>query len=97
EQALGDHHFDGRGDLYSLGVVAFQMLAGRLPFHGATTAATIAQHVSREAPPLAQVAPDVAAPVAAVVDRCLRKDPRRRWPDGAALRDALFAAGLRAD
>ena len=97
EQALGDHQFDGRGDIYSLGVVAFQMLAGRLPFVGVTSAEIVAQHVGREAPPLAQVAPDVPAPVAAVIDRCLRKDPRRRWPDGAALRDALFAAGVRAD
>lgn len=91
EQATGDP-LDGRSDLYSLGVVGFQLLSGRLPFDAEQAAAVLVQQVTRPAPTLASVAPDVPRPLAAVIDRCLSKAPADRYPDGEALAEALAAA-----
>ena len=91
EQVSGDR-LDGRSDLYSLGVVAFQVLSGRLPFDGLPGAAVLVAHATRPAPPLREVAPGVPASLAAVVDRCLAKDPADRYPTGEALADALEQA-----
>jgi hypothetical protein len=91
EQASGDA-LDGRSDLYSLGVVGFHALAGRLPFQGNAIGAIIIAHATRPAPSLASVAPLVPAAVAAVIDRCLAKAPDDRYPTGEALADALGRA-----
>jgi serine/threonine-protein kinase len=82
EQLVGDWEADHRSDIYSLGLVAFNALAGRLP----TPRGLL------EMPPLRQFAPDVPAVLARIIDRCLARDPRRRWPNAAALRDALARA-----
>ncbi|GMV07877.1 MAG: hypothetical protein AMXMBFR53_41520 [Gemmatimonadota bacterium] len=78
-------------DLYSLGVVGFHALAGKLPFEGKSVAEVLAKHLTVPAPPLASVAPEVPAHLCAAVDRCLRKDPADRFPDGGALAEALGA------
>jgi len=52
EQALGEHDIDGRSDLYSLGVVGYQMLAGQLPFHAVTAAAMLMKHVGEQPRPI---------------------------------------------
>ena len=91
EQVSGER-LDGRSDLYSLGVVAYQILSGRLPFDGLQAAAVLVAHATRPAPPLREAAPAVPASLAAVVDRCLRKDPAERYPTGEALADALEQA-----
>ena len=91
EQVSGDR-LDGRSDLYSLGVVAFQVLSGRLPFDGLPGAAVLVAHATKPAPPLHEVAPAVPASLAAVVDRCLMKRPEDRYPTGEALADALEQA-----
>jgi len=83
---------DGRSDLYALGVVAYQLLSGRLPFEGLALPALLMAHASRPAPPLRDAAPTVPASLAAVVDRCLVKSPDSRYPTGEALADALEAA-----
>lgn len=88
EQARGAE-VDARSDLYSLGCVAFYALAGRVPFTGPTPAAVLVQHLTRPAPPLATVAPQVPAGVASAVDRCLRKELERRFPGAEALAEAL--------
>ncbi|MGE5727242.1 MAG: serine/threonine-protein kinase [Gemmatimonas sp.] len=88
EQVSGDT-LDGRSDLYSLGVVAFQMLSGRLPFDSESASAVIVAHVTKDAPPLLSVAADVPAPLASVVDACLAKSPAARYATGAALAHAL--------
>lgn len=93
EQALGAWDADHRADIYSLGLVAFLALSGRLPFAGGSPVAHVAQRTVLDAPPLARVAPDVPARLAAVVDRCLARRPERRWPSAAALHRALAAAG----
>ena len=83
---------DGRSDLYGLGVVAFQILTGRLPFEGLPAPAVLVAHATRPAPRLLDVAPHVPPALAAVVDRCLAKTPEARFPTGEALAEALGAA-----
>jgi eukaryotic-like serine/threonine-protein kinase len=88
EQAAGAWDADHRGDIYSLGLVAYLMLAERLPFRG-NALALAAQRLALEPPALGTVAPHVPLRLARVVDRCLERDPRRRWRDAATLRRAL--------
>jgi serine/threonine protein kinase len=90
EQAQGGA-LDGRADLYSLGILLYRMLAGKLPFEGNAVAVMLA-HISREPPHLAQVAPDVDPALAAVVMRCLAKDPDRRFASAEAFIEALDSA-----
>lgn len=92
EQAAGAWDADHRSDLYSLGLVAYLLLAGRLPFRGNTPLALAAQRVVQEPAPLAAIAPDVPPRLARVIDRCLARDPRRRWRNAGALRTALLRA-----
>lgn len=91
EQAAGDA-LDGRSDLYSLGVVAFQILSGRLPFEGAEAASVMAQQVTRPAPSLASCAPDLPSGLVSVIDRSLSKQPSERYPTGEAFAEALDTA-----
>src|SRR5881296_3705096 len=88
EQA-GGGPLDERSDIYSLGVVAFYALSGRLPFEAPDPMTVLAQHVTDPAPALASVAPAVPRRLAQVIDRCLAKDPLARFPSGAAIADAV--------
>jgi len=86
EQALSEA-VDGRSDLYSLGVVGYQAISGRLPFTGTTVTALIGQHISQPPPPLdAHAAPPQ---LVAAINRCLAKDPAQRFQTGEELADAL--------
>jgi len=89
EQALGAWDADHRSDIYSLGLIAFLALVGRMPFAGGSPLAQTAQRAVLEAPPLRRAAPDVPVRLAAVVDRCLARNPKQRWRSAAALRRAL--------
>ena len=85
----------GRGatplsDVYALGVVAYQCLAGRRPFEGGTPIEIAYQHVDAVPPPLP---PDIPPAVRALVDRCLAKPPGARYPSAAALASAARALG----
>jgi serine/threonine-protein kinase len=91
EQASGGP-VDPRSDLYSLGVVGFYALSGRLPFAGPDAVTVLARHVSDPPPPLASVVPGVPPRLAEVIDRCLSKDPAARYPTGEALADAVARA-----
>src|SRR5438067_13444084 len=91
EQVLGER-VDPRSDLYSLGVVGFFALSGELPFVGPDDMPVLARHVRDQPPRLASVAPAVPPRLAETIDRCLAKDPGARFPNGAALADALAAA-----
>ena len=91
EQVSGDR-LDGRSDLYSLGVVAFQTLSGRLPFDNESASAVIVAHVTKSAPPLLSVAPQLPPALASVIDACLSKSPDARYATGAALARALDQA-----
>ena len=69
---------DGRSDLYSLGVLLYQMLSGRLPFLADNPTALIFQHVYEQAPALAEVAPNVPQALRTIIDRLLAKSPADR-------------------
>jgi len=92
EQGSGHSDIDARSDIYSLGVMAYAMLAGRLPFEGKTVADLLTQHLTREPAPLRSVAPAVSDSTAQAIERCLAKDPAARWPDARSLRLALGVA-----
>jgi serine/threonine-protein kinase len=92
EQATGDREIDGRSDVYSLGVVGYLMLAGRLPFDAATTPAMLVKHLSETPPPLWTVRPEAPRVLASILDRCLAKRPDDRWENAMAMRDALRGA-----
>jgi serine/threonine protein kinase len=88
EQANGEP-LDGRSDLYSLGVVGFYMLSGRLPFEGSSAIAILTQHLTARPPELASVAPTVPPRLARVVNQCLAKEPKHRFATGNALAEAI--------
>jgi len=91
EQAAGEKTVDARGDIYSLGAVAFFALTGRPPFEGKTTGQLLAAHRSETPPPLSDLSPDVPADLAATIARCLLKDPTDRLQSAAELDVALAA------
>ena len=78
EQAAGDRDIDQRADLYSLGVMAFEMVSGRVPFEGTTPRELLTAQLTLRPPPLAQLRPDVPPALAALIQECLAKDPRDR-------------------
>ena len=89
EQAAGDREIDGRSDLYSLGVVTYQMLVGELPFQAPTVPGILMKQITERAPLVTDKRPDCPEDLAAAVMRCLEKDPDDRWPTADALRRAL--------
>ncbi len=88
EQAAGEP-VDGRSDLYSLGVTAFLAATGQWPFEGETAAAVLAQHLTRPPPPVFDLRPDLPAPLAHAIERCLAKSPADRFASGEELAAAL--------
>ncbi|HEX6048050.1 MAG TPA: protein kinase, partial [Gemmatimonadaceae bacterium] len=85
EQAAGDREIDGRSDLYSLGVVAYQMLTGELPFSAGSTASMLMKHLTERAIPVDQKRPEVPPDLSAIVMTLLEKEPERRFPSASAL------------
>ena len=89
EQAAGERDIDGRSDLYSLGVVTYQMLTGALPFSAPSVAGILMKQITEPAPDLRAKRPDTPEDLALAVTRCLEKDPENRWATADALRRAL--------
>jgi tRNA A-37 threonylcarbamoyl transferase component Bud32 len=91
EQAAGDREIDGRSDIYSLGVVSYQMLTGDLPFHAPTVPGILMKQITEPAPLVTNKCRECPDDLAACVMRSLEKDPEDRWPTADALRRALEA------
>jgi serine/threonine-protein kinase len=95
EQAQGGQP-DPRSDLYSLGIVLYEMVAGKPPFTGENPVAIAYKQVHNAPQPLSELAPDVPRPFEAIVARLLAKNPANRYATADALRDDLrrFKEGL---
>jgi len=89
EQASGDRDIDGRSDLYSLGVVGYHMVSGRLPFEGDNLREVLVQHVTTDPVPLKTLVPSAPSALARVISDCLAKDPGERPADGVSVQRAL--------
>jgi serine/threonine-protein kinase len=89
EQAAGSRDLDGRSDLYSLGCVLYEMLAGQPPFTGASVESLVHQHLSAEPPHITGIRPAVPAHVAATLERALAKTPADRFNPVALFAEAL--------
>jgi eukaryotic-like serine/threonine-protein kinase len=99
EQALG-HPVTGQSDLYSLGIVLYEMLTGEVPFHGDNQVAVAMKHVREELPDVRMRRPDVSAALAAVIDTATAKRASERYSDDdemiADLEDVLAIETARA-
>jgi len=91
EQAAGDPSIDHRADIYALGIVAYELIAGRPPIEAETPQATLAAQVTEIPRPLERVVPDVPQAVADIVMRCLEKAPADRWQSAEELLAQLEA------
>jgi len=95
EQIAGDPPVDHRADIYSVGVLAYELLAGRPPFVGTSRDAVLSAHRVERPADIATLRPDVPAPLAELVMKCLEKRPDDRWQsaDDLVRRLESIAAG----
>jgi eukaryotic-like serine/threonine-protein kinase len=88
-EQLEGHPVDERADVYSLGLVLYEMLTGNAPFGADTEIGTAVARLTTTAPRLGDVRPGIPPGLAHVVERALERDPEQRWPNAASMRDAL--------
>ncbi|MGQ0647975.1 MAG: protein kinase domain-containing protein [Gemmatimonadaceae bacterium] len=89
ELATGEQHIDGRSDLYSLGCVLYEMLAGQPPHTGRTAQAVMARHRAATPPRLSVIRPQLLPEIEVLVERCLAKSPGDRYANAGELLDAI--------
>jgi serine/threonine protein kinase len=88
EQPLGKP-VDGRSDIYSLGILFYEMLAGRPPFHDENSVTLIFKHINEPPPQLSMMAPDLAPELCEVVHKMIEKAPEDRYQSGGEVTEAL--------
>jgi serine/threonine-protein kinase len=88
EQVRGERG-DERTDVYAVGVILYEMLAGEVPFQGDNALSIMSQRVTRDAPSIVAARPDAPTALAAVVGRAIARDPAKRYPTMAALANDL--------
>jgi eukaryotic-like serine/threonine-protein kinase len=93
EQAAGDPNTDHRADIYALGCLAYELLAGQPPFHGLSPHQLFAAHIAERPAPLASRQPGVPPSLATLVMRCLEKDPSARPQTAGEVLEALESVG----
>ena len=94
EQSTGDREIDGRSDLYSLGVVGYQMLTGDPPFEAQSTPALLVKHLSERPEPIMSRRRGIPPDLERAVMLLLEKDPDNRFPSAAALCTALESGNV---
>lgn len=92
EQAMGEN-LTPRSDVYSLGIVMYEMLTGALPFTGDSVMGVAMRHVNEDVPRARDINPDIPAALDDVVARATAKAPRDRFADAASMQAALHDAG----
>jgi serine/threonine-protein kinase len=80
---------DARTDVYAIGVMLYEMLAGRVPWEGDNALSVMSQHINAPVPPLHEIASEVPPPIDGIVRKCLRKAPDERYEDATSLRSDL--------
>ncbi|MEO6211046.1 MAG: protein kinase [Gemmatimonadaceae bacterium] len=92
EQASGERSLDARSDVYALGAVCYEMLAGEPPFSGPSQQAVVAKMLTQVAPSVRVLRPGVSAALDAVIARALARTPADRWPSAGEFGRAMAAA-----
>ncbi len=85
EQAEGEKELDKRSDIYSLGIVMYEMFTGKVPFEAKTPMATLVKQIQENPKPVREIKPDIQEPAARLVHKCLEKEPERRYQDTDSL------------
>jgi predicted Ser/Thr protein kinase len=93
EQAMGRRDLDARSDIYSLGCVLYEMLAGRMPFDGQDVQVILNKHLAEPLPPISQFRVDVPDRVVQLLDIALAKKPEQRFATAAEFAQALSLGG----
>jgi serine/threonine-protein kinase len=94
-EQIADKPVDHRSDAFAVGVVLFELLSGKQAFPGDMRTGVLKKILTSEHPPLLDIAPSVPKELAAIVERCLARDPADRFPDLEALRLELARVGGR--
>jgi serine/threonine-protein kinase len=91
EQSVGERNVDTRADVYSLGVIGYEMIAGRRLFEGESAQTVIAAHLTQKPVPLDRTADGVPTPVVMAIEKALQKNPDDRFQTAGEFREALRA------
>lgn len=85
EQAEGERELDKRSDIYSLGIVMYEMVSGKVPFHAKTPMATLIKHIQEKPQAIKEVMPNTPEPLGQIIHACLNKKAENRYQDTVAL------------